>query len=98
MARRGSAAGPPREFVAPGGDWPDGPFLSGTPQEIVYAAHLAARLRELVGEQTVVALAHSVGVTRSALHGILNGSRWPDAVTIARIELGTQQPLWPVRH
>ena len=95
MARRGNVGGPPREFVVRGGHWPDGPFADGTPPEIVYAAHVATRITELVAGQTVVALARTAGVTRSAIHAILNGSRWPDAVTIARIEMGTQQPLWP---
>jgi hypothetical protein len=96
MARRGTVTGPPRSFVQRGGTWPDGPFTPGTPPEILHAAHVATRLRQLTDESTVVALACTVGVTRSALHGILNGSRWPDAVSIARIELATDQPVWPV--
>jgi hypothetical protein len=58
---------------------------------------VALRLRDAIGDQSLRAVAATVNVNHSTLIGILAGSTWPDAETIAKLELGLDADIWPGR-
>jgi lambda repressor-like predicted transcriptional regulator len=89
MPRRARAT--PRE-LAPA--WPDGPANS---VEGEVARRFAENLRAVIGTRAVRAVARDAGVNHSTLLGILDGQKWPDLETIAKIEEGTGTDLWPGR-
>jgi len=59
-------------------------------------AHPGEVLREYLGDMTVTAAAHQLGVTRVALSRILNGSNGISADMALRLEaaLGTSAQMW----
>jgi DNA invertase Pin-like site-specific DNA recombinase len=79
----------PRDLV-PG--WPDGP--SADPIAEV-ARRFAANLRTVEGSAR--AIARASGIHQSTVIGILDGAKWPDLETIAKLEQGLQKDLWPGR-
>jgi lambda repressor-like predicted transcriptional regulator len=79
----------PRDLVP---EWPDGP--SADPIAEV-ARRFAVNLKKVGGSARSIARAS--GVHQSTVLGILDGVKWPDLETIAKIELGVQTDLWPGR-
>lgn len=86
-----SARARPRD-LAPA--WPDGPSTS---PEGEVARRFAENLRRQIAARPIRAVARDSGVNHSTLLGILDGQKWPDLETIAKIEEGTGADLWPGR-
>ena len=59
---------------------------------------IAIRLRAAIGTRTLRAVASSIGMNHSTLVGILDGTSWPDAETLARLEHGLGVDIWPGRQ
>lgn len=73
-------------------EWPS------TPSEVLageYARRFALRLRDVIGEDSVRALARDADVAPGAIRKILEGQTWPDLRTIAKLESTLGTVLWP---
>lgn len=73
-------------------DWPHGP---GPDPSSEVARHLALGLREAMDGRSAREVGRITGVDFSTVSAILNGTTWPDLVTIARLEAGLDADLWP---
>lgn len=91
MARRG-IPGPPRSFLV-SGVWPDGKIEGPAPAH--YAATVARRLRDAVGERSLRTVAELADLDHTTLWAVLRGERWPDLVTISKLEAALDVRLWP---
>lgn len=91
MPRRSDVTGPPASYV-------EGPFRDGTPAgpaAVRYAQQLARILKEAIGDRSIREIARQTGIAHTTIAGVLNGSRWADLVTIARLEETLETKLWP---
>lgn len=64
---------------------------------IAFARNLQGAINEFQVKGWATSLrdfARRVGVNHATLLGVLQGSTYPDAETIALLEVGTQRPLW----
>jgi hypothetical protein len=98
MPRRRGVLGPPNGYLAPKGAWPEGPFQDDTPQTVLVAAQIAARLRDAVAEAglNVTQVSEGLGIARSTYYDIVaNGTTLPDLHTIVRAEAFLETRLWP---
>ncbi|WP_062317016.1 helix-turn-helix domain-containing protein [Demequina maris] len=75
-----------------GENWPLEPIADPIGE---VARRLAIALREAVGERGLREIAALTGVDHTTVADVLRGNAWPDMVTIARLELGLGQALWP---
>ena len=78
-------------------DYFEGPFLDDqtVPVPARYARELAHKLRDAVGLHSLSYVAQKAGVPVQTVAAILEGSCWPDLVTIAKLEYGLGKRLWP---
>ncbi len=76
-----------------GGVWPHGP-VSG-PRVVLYAQAFAKAVADAVGERTVRDVARQAEISHTTLLAVLHGERWPDMVTIAKLEESLRAELWP---
>lgn len=90
---RRSITGPPRAFTRRGA-WPGTP-KADAPPAVEYALRIAANLAMLVDERTVTEVAAAARVARSTIYDIINGTTWPDLVTVAHLETAFGVRLWP---
>jgi len=81
----------PRDFSA---GWPDDACTDPTAE---VARQLAVRLRTELGGRSLRAAREITGVDHTTVAAVLNGTTWPDLVTIARLEAGLDVDLWPGR-
>lgn len=91
----------PNRYVAAGGSWPDGPLIEDAPPEAVMAQELSAAFRgiyEARYNSDTSRAADKLEVSEATVEGLLNGSAWPDLVTIARIGRHHRIALWPHQH
>src|SRR5690348_3825969 len=97
MPRRTGVAGAPNSDVRDGGTWPGGPFRKDTPASVVYAADTARRFRMAIDAAggNMSAVAADLGVARSTLYDILDGTTFPDLHTLASAEQHFGVRLWP---
>ncbi len=51
-------------------------------------------MRRSTPRLTVTALAEEAGASRQAIYNVLNGTAWPDLITIHRLEAAVQDQLW----
>jgi hypothetical protein len=90
---------PPRDFLAPRGEWPAGPFQKDTPLYADRTAALVSRLANAITSdgrsQRQVSLA--AGIDPGTLSRILTGQAVPDLGTIATLEDTLDSDLWPGR-
>ena len=91
MARRG-ITGPPRSFITKG-EWPDGKIVC--PPPALYAAEVARRLRDALDGRTLREVAGLADLDHTTLWAVLRGERWPDLVTISKLESSLGVRLWP---
>lgn len=89
MPRRARAK--PRELAVA---WPDGPAES---VEGEVARRFAVNLRKHIGERALRAVARDCGLSHSTLIAILEGEKWVDLETIAKVEAGVGADVWPGR-
>lgn len=74
-----------------------GDFLEGKPvNELGGVAQAFARnVRDAVAGRSGRAFERDAGMSNAVVTRILKGLVWPDAWTIARLELATGRALWP---
>lgn len=87
-----SRAGPPRSFVV-SGVWPDGQVEDVVPAR--YAAEVVRRLRDTVGVRSLREVAAAADLDHTTVWAVLRGDRWPDLVTISKLEVVLEVRLWP---
>ncbi len=82
----------PASYVA-SGDWKlgrvDGPRL------VLYAQGFAVAVEAAIGDRTLREVARQAEISHTTLVAVLHGQRWPDMVTIAKLEETFQRALWP---
>ena len=79
----------PNELVTA---WPDGPARDPIGE---VARVFAANLRQAIGSRSIRSAAETCGMNHATLIGILEGRAWPDMETIAKLERGLDEGLWP---
>lgn len=92
VPRRSGITGPPKSYLA-SGEWPTG-RIDGPP-EAKYAAEVSRRLREAIGERTLRSVAREAGLDHTTVRAVVEGERWPDLITVARLEQALDVRLWP---
>ena len=92
MSPRHRELGPPVAYVE-AGDWPAA-RLAG-PRVVLYAQGFAFRLEEAINHRPVREVARLADISHSTLLAVLGGERWPDMVTIAKLEEALDADLWP---
>lgn len=91
VARRSNVTGPPKVYV-------EGPFLEGEvtgPVVARYAQELARNLYAALEGRSLREAGRAAELDHTTLSAILAGERWPDLVTIAKLEQGLGVRLWP---
>jgi hypothetical protein len=92
VPRRRDTKQRPIDYVA-SGDWPHAvlePSLAAA-----YAQELARNLRQVTEGMTLREAAHLAGLDPMTIRALLNGYTWADTVSVAKLELGFDQLLWP---
>lgn len=92
MPRRRDVDGPPRSYIV-SGSWPDGRGSDEVP--VRYVQELAMNLAEAIGDRSLREVGRLAGVDHTTISAVLAGDRWPDLVTVARLEQGLGVRLWP---
>lgn len=97
MTRPNAIVGAPRSHVAEG-QWPDGELSEVIPAR--YAQVLARNIRLAIDSHglTQEEVCQRSGLDRSTLWAILAGRRWPDIISISRLEWGLGRRLWPLEE
>ena len=90
-----------QDLRAPGtyvskGTWPDAQ-LTGPPV-VRYAQDFSRSLRDALGTMSLRQLARDASLSHSTLVAILSGQRWPDGLTIAKLEEALGSALWTGPH
>ena len=96
MRRRGLLAHP-RDYLAEGGSWPDGPLVEDAPAEALLARGVADRLRS-AQRGSIRSIAREAGISVQAVINIRDGTTWGDLPTIARLEIALDATLWGREH
>ncbi len=84
----------PASYVARG-DWKVGEVEG--PRLVLYAQAFAAAVEAAMGERTLRDVARQADLSHTTLLAVLRGQRWPDMVTIAKLEEAFTRDLWPGR-
>lgn len=92
MPRRTDLDGPPNHYVTP---WPDGPTTG--PAEVQVAVTIAHKLADATAGRSLRDVGRQAGVDHTTIAGIIAGERWPNMVTLARLEQALDVALWPSR-
>jgi len=82
---------PPKSFSD---EWPYSPCSDDVAEK---ARLFAMKLKEATETEGVRHIARCTGVSHSVLVRLLNGETWADTATLAKLELGLDESLWP-RH
>ena len=113
MARSKTVKGIPRDYLAPGATWPDGPLQADAPPEAVLAWNLSRRFRDArearkvprrpgqrrrPSEHSLTKLAQDAGLSKTTVHNFLKGKTWPDMLTVDRLERVFRVRLWNWEH
>jgi ribosome-binding protein aMBF1 (putative translation factor) len=96
VTNRGNRAKPggPAAYIT-AGTWPDGTTAADAPHAIRWAIEISSRLKAALSKTSTTAVAAELGVARSTLYDIVNGTTWPDLVTIADLEVVLDIELLP---
>lgn len=94
MAPRQTGLRAPATYVV-SGVWPNAE-LSG-PVFLEYAQAFARILVDQIGERSIRDVGRDAELSHSTLLAVLSGTRWPDMVTVAKLELALSADLWPGR-
>ena len=92
---------PPREYVAEGGKWPQGPLVDNTPQEVLLAQGIACailRYSNKPKKRSRREVARKANIGYQTLYNFLDGKTWPNIVTIARLEMFFNRRLFGNEH
>ncbi len=107
MSRSKKVKGIPRDYLAPGATWPDGPLRPGAPPEAVLAWNLSRRFNDAYevrkkpgtpAELTYKKLAEKAGLSKTTVHNFLEGKTFPDMLTVDRLERVFRVRLWNWEH
>ena len=111
MSRHQGVEDRPRDYLAPGATWPDGPLRPGAPPEAVLAWSLSRRFNaayevrkkpgtpvELTQQHSLQGLAERAGLSKTTVHNFLKGKTWPDMLTVDRLERVLEVRLWNRDH
>lgn len=83
----------PRELYP---NWPDGEIADDLAHEkLRKVAHLVRHIADTEDGGSIRALATRIGMTHTVLHALVAGTSWPNAESIARLELALNRPIWP---
>lgn len=92
--------GKPRSHIETG-EWPSGTLYTDAPPE----AHLVKQIaldfehyRKKHGHKDLYALADRLKVSRNTLVSLINGTHWPAAITIMRLEICYGRKFWGKGH
>jgi hypothetical protein len=95
MPSRRGVTGTSREQLL-AGTWPHGEAAGPAAVAQLVAQALAA---ELEGQQlSVRQVARDADLQHTTVLGLLQGQRWPDFVTLVKLEDAVGVTLWPSRH
>ena len=97
MPRRREPLKPPREYVVKGQQWPYCDLVPGAPVAAAVLQTICVRARAEINRQGVTqhSVAAMANLDPSTLRLVLNGYKWPDMVTIVKMEQNLQASLWP---
>ena len=99
MTRRRGVTGPPKAYLDGGQPWPSIQTAPGIPSSVARAVSVASAvsvaLAEALDDRSVAEVARTADVARSTIYDLLNGSTWPDLVTVSKLEDALKTPLWP---
>jgi hypothetical protein len=96
MARRRKPARPgddtlkqPRAYLAEDGKWPYGPLVDNPPKEVLLAQGICKKILHYSQKRqwTRHHIAQEAAIGYQSLYTLLNGTTWPDIVTVARLEM-----------
>lgn len=65
------------------------------PPEAHYAVEVARRLARAMEGQSLRSVARESGLDHTTVRALVEGQRWPDLITIARLETALNVRLWP---
>lgn len=82
----------PASYVSRG-DWKHG-AVSG-PRLVLYAQAFAVAVDVAIGGRSLREVAREADLSHTTLLAVLHGQRWPDMITIAKLEEALDLPLWP---
>ena len=71
------------------------PSVASDDQVAEVARRFAIGLRDAMGAESVRTFAGRAGLHHTTLGAVLNGQAWPDLETIAKIERGLKETIWP---
>lgn len=91
-SRRGVVGAPRDQLVA--GEWPHGRARGAA--EV--AQQIARTLQDELGHRSVRQVARDADLQHTTVLALLNGQRWPDFVTLVKLEDALQVTLWPERY
>lgn len=72
--------------------WPDAPSDDAA---VEVARLLSCRLREAMNGRSARDVGRTAGIDYTTVSAVLNGTTWPDLMTIARLEAALGCDLWP---
>ncbi|WP_172655925.1 helix-turn-helix domain-containing protein [Demequina maris] len=75
--------------------WPDSPVADAVGE---VARRVALALHAAIGESSLREVAARTGVDHTTVADVLNGTAWPDTITLARLEIGLGVALWPADY
>ena len=87
----------PRDWVAFGRRWPEGPLVAGAPVEVEYSRAIAALVRFECARRgwSLKRLAHRAGLPVAAVKDVLDGQVLPDFQLLVAVEVALDVSLWP---
>jgi DNA-binding phage protein len=90
--RRGVTGAPRDQLLA--GAWPDGEVDGPA----AVAQQLARALAAALAGRSVRQVAREADLRHTTVLALLNGQRWPDFVTVVKLEDALAATLWPRRY
>ena len=81
-----------RPFELVPGPWPETPSQDPIAE---LARRFSMNLAAAIGDASIRSVSRESHVPHNTVANILAGRVWPDFVTIARLEIGLETPLWP---
>ena len=98
-SRRGLKTSP-RDYLAAGGTWPEGPLVDDAPEEARFALEVGQRLKAHCEENglSMNAVSRATNVHTQTVINLLGGRTWGDLPIIWRLEAGLGVRLWGDEH
>ena len=98
MSRRRGLLSTPRDYLAAGATWPDGPLVSDAPPEARLLQAISTRLRDKTSGRSTSEVARQCDLATQTVFNILNGATWAEVPSIARLEYHINIDLWGTEH